>query len=179
MELYKVAPHTPPHYFRSGALYMVTAGTYQKQRLLDSDEKRQQVLLVLFEQAERFGWNLQAWAILSNHYHFVAEAPENALTLKSLIQALHSISGKFVNRIDGSPGRQVWYNYWDSCITHESSYLARMHYVNLNPVKHGLVQRAEDYSFCSYRWLLDTADVDLRDRIFAQPIDRIQVRDDF
>jgi putative transposase len=77
------------------------------------------------------------------------------------------------------PGRQVWYNYWDSCITHESSYWARLNYVHQNPVKHGFVADAGDYPFCSYHWFTESADLEWKNKILTQPIDRLSVVDDY
>ena len=179
MEIYKVYPHNPPHLFRPRAIYMVTGAILWKRHLLDRDEKKQHFCETLFERATLLGWEIEAWAVLSNHYHFVAQAPEEATTLKSLIQAVHSISSKYVNRLDGTPGRRVWYNYWDTCITHETSYLARLHYVHLNAMKHGVVDRAEDYPFCSYRWFIENAERDFCHRVLAQPCDFLHVKDDF
>jgi putative transposase len=48
-----------------------------------------------------------------------------------------------VNGLDQSPERQVWYNYWDTLLTYQSSYLARLNYVHQNAVKHRLVPVAE------------------------------------
>ena len=104
---------------------------------------------------------------MSTHYHFIARSPENALSLKELIQVVHSINAKFVNRIDGIAGRKVWYNYWDSCIQTEASYLARMRYVMMNPVKHGLVQNAEEYPFSSYKYFMENSEPDFQKRVFA------------
>ena len=178
-ELYKVYPHNPPHLFRPQAIYMVTAATLRKRHLLDSDVKKAYFCETLFEQAAVLGWAIEAWAVLSNHYHFVAQAPEEAITLKDLIRRVHSITAKFVNRLDKTPGRRVWYNYWDTCITYETSYHARLHYVHTNPVKHGLVARAADYPFCSYCWFEEQAEPDFRRKVFAQPIDRVRVIDGF
>jgi len=178
-EIYKIYPHNPPHLFRPCAIYMVTGATLRKRYLLDTGEKKQHFCETLFKRATILGWDLEAWAVLSNHYHFVAQAPEEATTLKLLIQAVHSISSKYVNHLDGTPGRQVWYNYWDTCITYETSYLARLHYVHVNAVKHGVVARAEDYPFCSYRWFMEGVAPDFWRRVFAQPIDRLHVEDDF
>ena len=40
--------------------------------------------------AEEYGWNLQAWAVFSNHYHFVAMSPPDAeswrFSLRSFIR---------------------------------------------------------------------------------------------
>jgi hypothetical protein len=70
-------------------------------------------------------------------------------------------------------------NYWDTCITHESSYLARLHYVHTNAVRHGLAMNPEDYPFCSYRWFLAKAEPQFRERVLASPLDKLNIRDDF
>src|SRR5262245_42773847 len=128
-DIFKVYLHNPPHYFVSNAMYIVTGAILHNQPLLIEERRKQFILLTLLERAALFGWNLQAWAILNNHYHFIAQAPENVMNLSKLIQQLHSITAIEINRWDNTTGRQVWFNYWDSCLTYEKSYLARLHYV--------------------------------------------------
>jgi putative transposase len=161
-DIYKTYPHNPPHYFVSNAMYMVTGSLLYNKRLLTDDNHKSLVCKILFERTTHWGWELEAWAILENHYHFIARAPENALTLAKLMRQFHSKATVMLNKMDKETGRQVWHNYWDTCITHETSYHARMHYVHLNPVKHKLVENAEEYPYCSYRWFLETADHDFR-----------------
>jgi putative transposase len=177
--VYKVYPHNPPHYFVSNAMYMVTGAILHNQHLLIENNRKELVLQTLLERATQLGWDLQAWAILNNHYHFIAQAPESAITLRKLIQQLHSIAAIQINKWDQTPGKQVWFNYWDSCLTYEKSYLARLHYVHLNPVKHGLVDNAMNYPFCSYKWFVERGDETLKQQVFAQPIDRVKVLGDF
>jgi len=180
-DIYKTYPHNPPHYFVSNSLYIVTGSTLYNKHLLTNITHKSLVCDIIFERASHWGWELEAWAILENHYHFIARAPENALTLEKLIRQFHSKSAVELNKLDKTLGRKVWHNYWDTCITHETSYHARLHYVHLNPVKHGLAdaKRAEDYPFCSYRWFLEKADDDFRNAVMNQPIDRVDVFDEF
>jgi putative transposase len=177
--IYKSYPHNPPHYFVPNAMYIVTGSMLYKKHVLMDDKRKALVLQILLERAAYWRWELEAWAILENHYHFISRAPENPLTLEKLIRQIHSKTAVELNKQDGTPGRKVWYNYWDTCITHETSYFARMHYVHLNPVKHGLVENAEDYPFCSYRWFLEKADDEFRESVMNQPIDRVEIEDDF
>ena len=179
MGTYKPHIHTPPHLFRANAIYMITGSTYKQKYLLTQNAKKQNFCDVLFARANQFEWLLMSWAIMDNHYHFIAQAPEKVETLSKFIQAVHSLNAIFVNKSDGIIGRKVWYNYWDTCITNETSYLARLRYVNENPVKHGIVASPEDYLFCSYRWVNESFDADFLMRIFSQPIDRIKIKDDF
>lgn len=177
--VYKVYTHNPPHYFVPNAMYMVTRTILHKQNLLRENRCKEFFLKTLFEKAEGLGWNLQAWAVLHNHYHFISQAPSISTTLAKLIQQVHSITAIQLNRWDHTPGRQVWQNYWDTCITHEKSYLARLRYVHENPIKHGLVESAIDYPYCSYKWFFDQGDNDLKEQVFGQPIDNVNVFDDF
>ncbi len=178
-DVYKPHLNTPPHWFVSNAIYIVTGATLYKKLLLDSDSKRANFCETLIERAGILGWSLEAWFVMSNHYHFIARSPENALSLKALIQGVHSINAKFINRIDETPGRRVWYNYWDACIMTEESYYARLNYVICNPVKHGLVQNPEDYPFSSYRYFLENTEPDFQKLVLSQSVDDVQIMDDF
>jgi len=178
-DIYKVYLHNPPHYFVPNAMYMVTGSILHNQYLMRKSRCKEIFLKTLFEKANLLGWNLEVWAVLHNHYHFISQAPEDSTTLAKLIQQVHSITAIQFNRWDNTPGRQVWQNYWDTCITHEKSYLARLHYVHTNPVKHGLVEDAMGYPFCSYRWLIEQGDEVLRAQIISQPIDKVNVFDEF
>jgi putative transposase len=177
--IYKTRPNTPPHWFVPNAIYMVTGAVLYKQPLLNTDAKLANFCETLMERSKMAGWFLDAWFVMQTHYHFVGRSPENAQSLKSLIQAIHSINAKFVNRIDGTPGRKVWYNYWDSCIQSERSYRARLNYVIMNPVKHGLVQHPAEYQFSSYHWFYENAEPDFRQLVMAESVDGEQIEDDF
>jgi putative transposase len=178
-EAFRTWHHSPSHLFVPGSTYMVTAGTSGKHDLFDAPARLDLLLSALFEQAERFGWRLQAWAAMRNHYHFVATAPEDAATLKSMIGALHSKTAIAINKLDGTPGRKVWFQYWDSCVTYEKSYLARLHYVHQNPVKHGIVTDAEAYRWCSMGWFIREAESGFRKTVLSFPHDTVNVLDDF
>lgn len=178
MDIYKPHIHSPPHWFVSDAIYMVTGSTLYRKSLLDSDVKCINFYETLIERASILKWSVDAWVVMPTHYHFIARSPENALSLKALIQGIHSINAKFVNRMDGTPGRKVWYNYWDSCIQSETSYYARMRYVMMNPIKHGLVQNPEDYSFSSYKYFLESSESDFQ-KVVLSCTDKVQIEDDF
>ncbi len=172
-------PHAPAHWLFAPGLYMVSAGTYLKQRILTAPEKRDFFMESLFDVANEFGWSLQAWAVLSNHYHFVALSPGNPESLRRLLAKLHMTSAKQFNSWDGQPGRKVWYRFWESRLTYEKSYLARLHYVNTNPVHHGLTANPENYRWCSSAWFARTAPAAFVKTVESFKTDRLNVADDF
>ena len=78
-----------------------------------------------------------------------------------------------------APGRQVWFNFRETKLTHQRSYLARLNYVHQNAVKHGLVPVACQYPWCSAAWFEHTASAAMVKSIYRFKTDRIQVADEF
>jgi putative transposase len=147
----KHATHTPAHFFRANAVYIVTAATYHHWLALASDARKTQWLGAFQTAARINGWTIIAWVVLANHYHVIIRAPEaSAENLPRFVSSCHKFTARQWNQEDGQVGRQVWWNYWDTCVRSEQDYLARLVYVLWNPVKHGLTDRPEQYRFSSY-----------------------------
>ena len=47
-------------------------------------------------------------------------------------------------------GRKIWQNYWDYCVRLEKDFWKHFNYIHHNPVKHGYVQKMEEYEFSSH-----------------------------
>jgi putative transposase len=171
--------HRPAHVFVPGAFYLVTAGTLHKQHLFHGNERLQLLQKELFASVEAYGWDLQAWALFSNHHHFIAQAPTDATSLRSMLRRFHSATSREINRIDKQPGRQVWFQFWDTCLTYEVSYYARLNYVHNNAVHHGLVTDAVQYEFCSAAWFTARAAPAFYKKVRSYKYDTIKIEDDF
>jgi len=113
-------PHAPTHWLFEPGIYMVTAGTYQKRPYLKSPARLDFFLESLFQYAAEFQWSLRAWAVLSNHYHFLAASPPDPKSLRRLISKLHMKTAQEFNRQDATPGRKVWFQFRDTRITYEN-----------------------------------------------------------
>ena len=171
--------HAPPHKLIERGIYMVTAGTLHKQPFFREASRLELLHARLLEYAAEFGWDLQAWAVFSNHYHFVAASPREPATLRKLMGKLHMKTAQAVNTMDGTPGRKVWFQFWDSRITFENSYWPRLRYVQENPVHHGLVSVATQYPWCSAAWFERTAESAVQNRLASYKTDHLDIPDDF
>ena len=171
-------PHAPVHRLRDAGTYIITAGTYQGTHHFQNAERLTYLTKSLLALADKYGWELQAWAVFSNHYHFVAESSQPA-TLRRLVQHLHSASAKYVNHLDSTPSRPVWFQYWETLLTHQKSYLARLNYVHTNAVRHGLVQEPSRYEWCSAGWFQRSASRAFHATVMAFPSDRVNVPDEY
>jgi putative transposase len=175
-------PHAPVHRLSENGTYFVTAGTYNRLHHFQGATRVSVLHRGLLSVAKEYSWSLEAWAVFSNHYHFVGHSPKaeaSADSLKFMLKKLHAELAKWVNRIDGVPGRQVWHNYRDTRLTFQKSYLARLNYVHHNAVKHGLVPVANQYPWCSAAWFERTATTAQIKTIYGIKTDSINVYDDF
>ncbi len=172
--------HAPIHRLAEPGAYIVTAGTYRKLHHFRSHRRLTLLEDSVKDALARSGWSLQAWAIFSNHYHVIATSPrDSALTLRGVLGDLHQSTSEEVNREDGEPGRKVWFQYWESHLTFERSYFARLQYVNQNPVKHRLVRAAYLYPWCSAAWMAGKTTRSFMRMLDGLKVDRVNVVDPF
>jgi putative transposase len=175
-------PHAPTHQLSAVGTYFVTAGTYCKEHHFRATKRLDVLQRGLLQVAQEFGWTLEAWAVFSNHYHFVAHSPrtaEDAMSLASMLRKLHVKTAEWINKLDSASGRQVWFNYRETRLTHQTSYLARLNYVHQNAVKHRLVAVASQYPWCSARWFERTAAPPVVKSIYRFKIDQMHVFDPY
>ena len=172
-------PRAPLHRLKGNGTFIVTGGTYKKMHHFRHSEALDLLEVELLRHAKEYGWQLEAWAVFSNHYHFVGHALEDAKSLGPMLKRLHSETAIWINERDNEPERQVWYNFWDTKLTYPKSYQARLHDVHRNPVHHGLVQVANQYPWCSAAWFERTATPAQVKTIYSFKTDQIKVIDDF
>jgi putative transposase len=86
----------------------------------------------------RFSFELQAWVILPDHFHFIIDT--HGHDISNLLQRLKmSFSALYLKRLGQKSGR-VWQNrFWDHIIRDEKDWNCHIDYIHYNPVKHGYV----------------------------------------
>jgi len=171
-------PHAPIHRFDDSGVYFITAGTHQKQHIFRSTAALDLLQSALFAQAAHNRCSLQAWALFANHYHLVLAANVGA-DVQQMIHWFHITSAKAVNEHDGVRGRRVWFQYRDTQLTFERSWLARLRYTHENAVHHGLVHNATHYRWCSASWFANYARPSFVKTVQSIKIDAIKVYDDY
>ncbi|HEY4414882.1 MAG TPA: transposase [Verrucomicrobiae bacterium] len=175
-------PHAPEHRLTNRRTYFVTASTYLREHHFRGKGRLAVLQRGLLKVAADAGWQLEAWAVFSNHYHFIAHSPVNngtAENLSQMLRQLHEKTAKWLNKLDKTPARKIWHNYRETRLTYEKSYLARLNYVHQNPVKHGLVAVANQYPWGSARWFERTATPTQIKTIYQFQTSQIKVPDDF
>lgn len=175
-------PHAPVHLLSETGTYFVTVGTYRKEHHFRGAARLGVLCRGLLKVASDCGWHLEAWAVFSNHYHFVAHSPDaedGARSLSGMLGTLHEKTAKWVDRMDGMPGRKVWHNFRETRLTYEKSYFARLNYAHQNAVKHGLVPVASLYPWCSAAWFERMATTAQVQTVYGFKTDTVKVHDEY
>jgi putative transposase len=138
-----------PHRGNTGlGTYFITASTFQKQGLLQSDRMANLLLDVLFSYRSQQKYRLHEFVIMPDHFHLLITP---TLTLE---RALQLIKGGFSFRAKRELdfGGEIWEkSYHDRRVRDWGEYCALRQYIHLNPVKRELSTDAESYPFSSAR----------------------------
>jgi len=133
---------------------MITSAVYDGRRLFRPEGHKELVRDQLRASMAKSRFTLAAWVILDNHSHILVKSKVGA-ELNRFIGRWHGRTSFDINGLDGARGRQVWHNFWDTCIRSEVDYWTRFNYIHYNPIKHGYVKQCEDWPFSSYRHYLE------------------------
>ena len=109
-----------------------------------------QTLLDIFdEHARKLQVAIHAYVLMSNHFHVLA-TPE---TLHGLPQMMQAVGRRYVRYFNQRQGRSgtLWEGRYKSTLIQAERYLlACMVYIDLNPVRAGLVTEPTDYPWSSH-----------------------------
>ena len=104
----------------------------------------------LEEGACRYGLAIHAWVFMDNHVHLLA-TPEEDDSLSKTLQHTGSQYVRYFNRRYGRTGT-LFEGRFRSCLVQDEKYLLICHrYIEMNPVRAGIVSDPADYAWSSYR----------------------------
>ncbi len=104
---------------------------------------------LLTENAKKFGVAVHAYVLMGNHFHLLA-TPATAEGLPQMMQAVGRSYVRYFNDAQGRTGT-LWEGRYKSTLVQTDRYLlACMAYIDLNPVRAGMVADPRDYAWSSY-----------------------------
>jgi putative transposase len=93
-------------------------------------------------------YQLIAWVIMPNHVHALIQQA-GGFPLGDIVHAWKSFTAKQANKQLGRIGAFWAPDYFDRYIRDQTHFDAAVHYIHENPVKAGLVARAEEWRWSS------------------------------
>lgn len=120
-----------------------------RQAIFASTADYAQLLSLLGEYAAKFKVAVHSYVLMSNHFHLLA-TPQTEDGVPLLLQAVGRSYVRFFNKRQGRTGTLWEGRYRSTLIQAERYLLTCMAYIDLNPVRAGLVANPADYAWCSY-----------------------------
>ncbi|TXI82826.1 MAG: transposase [Flavobacteriales bacterium] len=100
--------------------------------------------------AQKSGCIIHAYVLMTNHVHLLVSASDGAAP-GAMMKALGQRYVQYVNRTYKRSGT-LWEGRFRSCLAQEDAYLlACQRYIELNPVRAGMVSHPAEYPWSSYR----------------------------
>jgi len=98
-----------------------------------------------------------AFCLMTNHVHLLLEPPDEVARLGQMMKRLAGRQTRYVNRLEGKSGTLWEGRYKSSPVQTEQYFLACCRYIELNPVRAGMVTQPDHYRWSSYRLRVDDA----------------------
>ncbi|HET7150614.1 MAG TPA: transposase [Candidatus Acidoferrum sp.] len=140
-------------YQRSQQSHFVTFSCYRRMRLLENPAMRELVVAALEQARRRFSFRVYGFVVMPEHVHLLVSEPERALVANAIQSLKIAVSKRSaqVREFDGQHAA-LWYKrYYDRNIRSYTDFLEKLRYIHRNPVKRGLVEKAEDWKWSSFR----------------------------
>jgi putative transposase len=132
-----------------GVPHHVTQRGNRRGQVFFKDDDHRTYLAWLREYAVEYEIDVLAYCLMSNHVHLVL-VPSQRSSLHLALRCLHLRYAMRMNRDHGWRGH-LWQGRYFASVLDESYLWAAIRYVELNPVRAGMVEQAEDYRWSSAR----------------------------
>lgn len=121
-----------------------------RQVIFANDEDMQAYITWLKDAANKFYVEIHAWVLMTNHVHFLC-TPQATAAISLMMQSLGRRYVQYFNRRYQRTGT-LWEGRFKSSLVQSEVYLLELYrYIELNPVRAGMVADPADYQWSSYQ----------------------------
>ena len=155
-----------PNYRRTlipGGTYFFTIVTHERRPWLILPHAREILRAAVIETRKRLPFTIHAWVLLPEHIHCLWTLPEGdqdfskrwALIKRSVSKhACHLVTreGGVEHHVrQRHRENPLWQQrFWEHAVRNDEDFKAHMDYVHYNPLRHGLVERVEDWPYSTF-----------------------------
>ncbi len=136
--------------FESSSYHVITRGIRKEDVFLErADFER--YLHILWKYKSKFRVKVYAYCLMPNHVHLLIN-PIKPGTLKHIMHRINLSYAQYYNFKYNKCGH-LWQNRYKSFLVQNDEYLINIiSYIEYNPIRANICKRAEDYSWCSYKF---------------------------
>jgi putative transposase len=131
-----------------GAYYHITSRGNERKNIFINSGDRNNFLSCLKSAHQRYGAVIHAFCLMNNHYHLFLETPKGNLS-----QIMQHINGAYTNYFNIRHKRigHLFQGRYKAILVEADSYAGELsRYIHLNPVRAGIVDMPEKFSWSSY-----------------------------
>jgi len=135
----------------------------ERKNIFNNDEDKQRFMEILFEKNQEGRFHMHAFCLMDNHIHLMlSEGNEDiAMVMKRITVSYVYYFNKKYKRV----GHLFQDRFKSEVIEQDSYVLSLARYIHQNPVKAGMVEKADDYKWSSYNSYLN------KDNYFRKMLD--------
>lgn len=138
----------PRFFLPNQPLHVIQRGN-NRSPIFAANEDFQFYLRCLKEAAEAHSLSIHAYVLMTNHVHLLV-TPETDSSLSKTMQSLGRRYVQYFNHAYGRTGTLWEGRFKSTLIDSERYFLTCMRYIEMNPVRAGMVAHPDDYAWSSY-----------------------------
>lgn len=135
-----------PRILQKGATYHVTARANRQELIMDPHGMKVLFLATILRAKKRYRFQISNFSILGNHFHLII-TPGSGESLSAIMQWILSVFAMAYNRKLGLTGHVWGERFFSKVIEGLKELLRTFEYIDENPVRAGLVARAEQWEY--------------------------------
>jgi putative transposase len=145
-----------------------------KEKVFFHKKDREKYLSLLKKYSDKWDSPILAYCLMSNHVHLLTR-PKNEESLYKMMQGVTLCYTQHINKEHKRTGR-LWESRYHSCIVDKEKYLwAAARYIEQNPIRAKIVEKAEDFPYSSARAHIAGA----RDEALGEELFKEEQREDY
>ena len=132
-------------------IYHVLTRGNNRQDIFKDEEDYRKYIEILCKYKEKYEYKLYHYVLMTNHIHLVIEPTAQGGELSQIMKGVNLSYAQYFKKKYQYTGH-FWQDRYKSMIISRDEYLlACGSYVELNPVRAGMVKNPKDYSWSSYK----------------------------
>ena len=121
-----------------------------RQAIFNSQTDMKAYIAWLKQYSKKYQVAIHAWVLMSNHVHILC-TPANSTAISQMMQSIGRMYVMYFNKTYQRSGT-LWEGRYRSCLVESEQYLLTLYrYIELNPVRAGMVKQPSDYTWSSYQ----------------------------
>lgn len=142
-------PRRPRHFIQGMPYHLVQRGNNRQPCFSDVEDRL--IYLGLWKaKSAQYGLPVHAYCLMSNHVHILCSNVSDGCISRT-VKTVNGTYATYVNRKYGRTGTLWERRFWACLIQTRHYLLACYRYIELNPVRAGLVSMPHDYPWSSYQ----------------------------